>query len=134
MESTERFGFGRYRASLEAASGAGSTGAPRDTGVVHGFFVYAPGHGEIDVEILSCQQSPGAYRMRFTMHREGEAPAVASGGPLRIPFDPSARFHVDGFDWRPTASTSSWICLSTARCRTRRSRRTRSRSRASWAA
>ncbi len=93
MDSTSNdFFYGAYRASIRTSPNSGLCGA---------FFYYGPnGESEIDVEILSKEQN--LHRVHFVTHPSGEGEC---GTPAHkcvdMDVDPSADFHVYGFDLYP---------------------------------
>ena len=105
VRTSEEYGFGSYRVRMKSSPGTGPTLIGDGIGVVNGFFVYKDAGGgafwEIDIEVRSKLQWLLGHPIDFTVHGPG-----ACGGQsqchfsFNAPFDPSAAFHVYGFDWR----------------------------------
>ena len=89
IRTNEYFRYGYFEARMRA---------PRDPGLVIGFFTYAGRDegklpNEIDVEILG----KNTKAVELTLHQGGDS----TFKKVVLPFDAAEGFHTYGFDWQP---------------------------------
>ncbi len=86
------FYYGSYRASIKPAA---------ESGVCSAFFLYNSDVQEIDVEILS-QEDSSLRRVHFVTQPSGFLPCGSAAHKCHdLPVVPSTGFHEYGFDWYP---------------------------------
>jgi len=94
MQSSQKFGYGRYEAVMQPARGSG---------LVTAFFIYTgpwfgDPHDEIDIEFLGSDTT----KVHFNYFRNGR---VMEPATFDLPFDAADRPHLYAFDWRPDGVT-----------------------------
>lgn len=94
MQSSKRYGYGRYETIMQPARGSG---------VVSAFFTYTgpwfgDPHDEIDIEFLGSDTT----KVHFNYFKNGK---VIKPATFDLPFDAADRPHLYAFDWRPDGIT-----------------------------
>jgi endo-1,3-1,4-beta-glycanase ExoK len=94
MQSSNKYGYGRYETIMQPARGSG---------VVSAFFTYTgpwfgDPHDEIDIEFLGSDTT----KVHFNYFKNGK---VIKPATFDLPFDAADRPHLYAFDWRPDGIT-----------------------------
>ena len=94
MQSSNKYGYGRYETIMQPARGSG---------VVSAFFTYTgpwfgDPHDEIDIEFLGSDTT----KVHFNYFKDGK---VIKPATFDLPFDAADRPHLYAFDWRPDGIT-----------------------------